>query len=150
MKPPEIMVSPMELAHLDDVHAIEERSFSVPWSRKDLLKEITENKHALYKVALLDGKVLGYAGMWHIVNEGHINNIAVDEPFRRMGVGSRLLEALIAEARTREMAGLTLEVRVGNGAAQRLYHKYGFKPEGLRKNYYTDTREDAVIMWKHL
>ena len=168
-------ITDMTLAHLDAIYEIETRSFSIPWSKNELRKEIAENKHAIYKVALLeppsnpitvpesgnmplegpgqspqDFEIVGYAGLWHIINEGHITNIAVDIPYRRMGVGSLLIEELIATARVREMIGLTLEVRIGNAAAQKLYTKYGFKPEGIRKRYYADTGEDAVIMWKYL
>ena len=77
------------------------------------------------------------------------NNIAVAEAYRRRGVGSLLMERLILAAKTSEMIGLTLEVRAGNRAAMGLYHKYGFAAEGYRKNYYADTKEDAVIMWKY-
>lgn len=145
-----ITITDMTLAHLDAVYEIETHSFSIPWSKNELRKEITENKHAIYKVAIMDsGEITGYAGLWHVVNEGHITNIAVDTSFRRMGVGSRLVEALIAVAQEKEMIGLTLEVRIGNTAAQKLYTKYGFRPEGIRKRYYSDTGEDAVIMWKY-
>ena len=149
-----IKICDMEAEHLDGVYAIELNSFSIPWSKDELRKELS-NKHAVYKVAKIreaNGPVntlAGYIGMWHIVNEGHITNLAVDEPYRRMGVGSLLLEALIDLAVEQEMIGLTLEVRMANAAAQRLYTKYGFKPEGIRKNYYSDTKEDAVIMWKY-
>jgi len=84
-----------------------------------------------------------------VVNEGHITNIAVTEDCRRQGIGDMLLTALEAQARIRRMIGLTLEVRVGNEYAMRLYNKHGFKIEGLRKNYYADTKEDAAIMWKY-
>jgi ribosomal-protein-alanine N-acetyltransferase len=87
--------------------------------------------------------------MWRVVNEGHITNIAVAAKERRRGVGTLLLLNLTAKAREMNMFGLTLEVRIGNEQAQRLYTKFGFKPEGLRKNYYSDTKEDAVIMWKY-
>jgi ribosomal-protein-alanine N-acetyltransferase len=138
----------MTLDHLDEVHAIEKRSFSTPWSRKSIREEITR-ENAYYFTALDNesGAVAGYAGMWHIVNEGHINNVAVDEPYRKRGVGSLLMDALFETGRRLEMMGITLEVRVGNRAAMALYHKYGFKAEGFRKNYYADTKEDAVIMW---
>ena len=145
-----IRITDMTLAHLDAVYEVETRSFSIPWSKNELRKEIAENRHAIYKVALQDFTVVGYAGLWHVVNEGHITNIAVDIPYRRMGVGSLLIEELIATAQAREMIGLTLEVRIGNAAAQKLYTKHGFKPEGIRKRYYADTGEDAVIMWKYL
>lgn len=146
-----ITVQPMSPAHVDDVHAIEERSFLTPWS-KESIKEDLWNPRAIYFVAVDEeaGRIAGYAGMWHVINEGHINNIAVDEPYRRRGVASLLMDAFIEAARKKEMIGLTLEVRLGNRPAMGLYHKYGFKSEGIRKNYYTDTNEDAVIMWKYL
>lgn len=150
----EMQIADMDLSHLDVVYGIETRSFAVPWSKNELRKEIADNKFAIYKVALLDGVVVGYAGLWHIVNEGQITNIAVDIPYRKMGIGGMLVETLISCAIRLEMIGLTLEVRVSNKAAIALYERYGFKPEGLRKNYYArdgdGIREDAVIMWKYL
>jgi len=144
-------ITDLTLDCLDAVYEIESKSFAIPWSKNEMRKEISENKHAVYKAAIsASGKLAGYAGLWHIVNEGHITNIAVDNAFRRMGVGSMLIDSLIELAREREMMGLTLEVRVSNAAAQGLYKKYGFKPEGIRKRYYADTGEDAVIMWKYL
>ena len=151
-------VTDMTLAHLDEVYEIETHSFSIPWSKNEFRREIIENKHAIYKVALLaPSKVAGYAGMWHIVNEGQITNIAVAGKYRRKGVGSLLLESLIAAAYKKEMIGLTLEVRASNTAAQLFYKKYGFKPEGIRKGYYINpagqpgaNREDAIIMWKYI
>jgi len=140
----------MTLDHIDDIYEIELQSFSVPWDKSDFVKEITENDKAIYVVAAFDGEVAGYGGMWHIVNEGHITNIAVSEKYRQNGVGSAILAHLIDIAHEKEMIGLTLEVRVGNEAAMKMYSKFGFKAEGLRKNYYTDTKEDAVIMWCQL
>jgi ribosomal-protein-alanine N-acetyltransferase len=145
-------IRPMALADLDAVCEIERESFSIPWSRNDFHYEITQNKLALYLVAWAPatGRVAGYGGMWHVVTEGHITNIAVAPAYRGRGLGDALLAGLIALGREREMIGLTLEVRVGNRPAMNLYAKYGFKVEGLRKNYYADTKEDAVIMWRHL
>ena len=139
----------MTVEHIDAVHEIETSSFAFPWSKNQLLEEVTTNKHAIYKVAIIDTVVVGHAGMWHIINEGHITNIATKTPYRNMGIGSLLVEALIEEAKKLEMIGLTLEVRTSNIAAQNLYNKYGFKPEGIRKRYYADTGEDAVIMWNY-
>ena len=141
-------VIPMEARHLPQVCEIELDSFSIPWSKQEFEREFRENKLAVYFVACDNGEVIGYAGMWHVVNEGHITNIAVREDKRRMGVGDALARALIGEAERREMTGLTLEVRISNTRAQRLYAKHGFKVEGFRKNYYADTHEDAIIMWK--
>ena len=104
---------------------------------------------AIYYVAVEDGKILGYAGMWHVVVEGHITNVGVLEEARCKGIGSMLMEKLIEIGVEKKMYGITLEVRMGNAPAQALYHKYGFKAEGIRKNYYPDTKEDAIIMWKY-
>ena len=143
-------VCPMTADHVDEVWAIEERSFSQPWSKDDILGEISRKHSCCFVVLDSNGKVAGYAGMWHIINEGQINNIAVDEPYRRQGAGALLMEALIKEAAAREMIGLTLEVRIGNKAAMAMYHKFGFVVEGYRRGYYQDPREDAAIMWKYL
>ena len=145
----EIVIAPMEQHHLDEVLAIEESSFTTPWSRDALERELTENTLAVYIVATEDGRVVGYAGMWHVVTEGHITNVAVTETCRRRGIAGMMLKWLLDTAEHRGMMGVTLEVRITNAAAQRLYTKYGFKPEGFRKQYYTDTKEDAVIMWKY-
>jgi len=137
----------MEMRHLDAVCALEEACFAIPWSRESIQKEIEGNNMAIYFVAEQEGHVVGYGGMWHVVNEGHITNICVAEECRKQGIGDMLLRRLIDEAHAREMIGLTLEVRVSNGSAQRLYTRNGFKPEGIRKNYYAETKEDAVVMW---
>ena len=145
-----IKIEYMTLAHLEDVYAIELNSFSIPWEKEDFIKELNENKMAIYIVAFLDDEIVGYGGMWHIINEGHITNIAASEQYRRRGIGTAILRRMIEIANEKEMIGITLEVRVGNESAMKLYSKFGFKAEGLRKNYYTDTKEDAVIMWKDL
>jgi ribosomal-protein-alanine N-acetyltransferase len=145
-----IETTAMGLEHLDAVYEIESDSFAIPWTRRELEHEIAGNNLAIYFVAKDGDMVVGYCGMWHVVNEGHITNIAVAESHRRQGIGGMLIKALEAEARARDMIGLTLEVRVGNERAMRLYGKHGFKIEGIRKNYYADTQEDAAIMWKYL
>ena len=144
-----IEIIPMEEAHIDGVLAVEEATFSIPWTRADFMREVRENKLAISYIARLDGKIVGYAGMWHVITEGHITNVAVLEEVRGQGIGAMLMEKLIAVALEKEMIGITLEVRIGNAPAQGLYHKYGFRAEGIRKNYYPDTHEDAVIMWKY-
>lgn len=147
------VIEPMRIERLDEVLAIERDCFSIPWSRESFQQELADNKIATYVVATTvaspGGKIAGYAGMWHVVTEGHITNIAVGPAFRRQGVGSLLLGHFIALAVEKNMIGLTLEVRVGNEGAITLYHRHGFVVEGIRKNYYADTREDAVIMWKY-
>lgn len=145
----EINIVPMELHHVDQVVFVEENTFSITWSKDDFLRELNQNNMAVYFVALVDGNVVGYAGMWHVINEGHITNVAVLHDFRRLGIGNMFIEKLFEIAKDREMIGITLEVRINNVAAQKLYSNWGFRSEGIRKNYYADTKEDAVIMWKY-
>jgi len=145
----------MQAQHLDAVYEIECASFTTPWSKESLLREITENEHAVYVVAMLfeafrDPMVVGYAGMWHVADEGHITNLAVKPRYREKGVASTILANLSEFAAKRGISAITLEVRVGNITAQKLYAKHGFAVEGLRKGYYADTGEDAYIMWKNL
>lgn len=135
--------------HLDGIMAVEKLSFKIPWSRESFIEEITRNKFAIYISAVLDGMVIGYAGMWGVLDEGHITNIAVHPEFRNMGVGSLLLQGLIDRARERDISRMTLEVRKNNETAQRLYRKFGFEVKGVRKGYYADNGEDALIMWKN-
>ena len=142
-------ILPMKEEHIDAVLHIEESCFAIPWTKADFEREMTQNQFAIYRIAVLDGKIVGYAGMWHIVTEGHITNVAVLPEYRRQGIGNALIEEMIVIAEQKEMIGMTLEVRISNIAAQKLYAKYGFRPEGFRKNYYQDTKEDAIIMWKY-
>jgi len=134
--------------HLDDIMVIENLSFAIPWTRQSFIEEITSNKFAIYLSASLNNVVVGYAGMWNVCGEGHITNIAVHPEFRGCGIGSLLLEGLIEEARKAGIERMTLEVRKSNIIAQNLYKKYGFVACGLRKSYYADNKEDALIMWK--
>ena len=120
-----IEIVPMAEEHIDGVVTLEEATFSIPWTRTDFEREVRENTMAIYYVALMDGRVVGYAGMWHVVTEGHITNVGVLEEVRGEGIGSMLMEKLIEAALEKEMTGITLEVRMGNQPAQALYHKYG-------------------------
>ena len=142
-------IIPMTVEHIDGVLAVEEATFSIPWTRKDFEREMTENNLAIYYVAVADGKIVGYAGMWHVITEGHITNVAVLEDYRKQGIGDALMAQLEQVAMEKEMIGITLEVRISNAPAQHLYHKHGYRAEGLRNNYYPDTHDDAVIMWKY-
>jgi len=144
-----IIVTPMNHTHAQSVHEIESHSFSDPWAISDILFEMNQ-PHSVSVVAIYDGELAGYASMRHIVNEGHICNIAVHESHRKKGIGSALVDALTAEAVAREMIGITLEVRIGNRAAMALYHKHGFIVEGYRRGYYRYPTEDAAIMWKYI
>ena len=138
-----------ELHHAAQMFAIENEAFAAPWSQDALMQEIS-HKHAVCFVATDENeKIHGHAYMRQIINEGHINNIAVQKESRRLGIGSLLANALIAAAHSREMIGLTLEVRESNAAAIALYKKHGFKEEGIRKNYYANPTEDGIIMWNY-
>lgn len=138
----------MRVEDLEAVMAIEEQSFPTPWSRGAYQRELTENPYAVYLVAECQGEVAGYIGCWILIDEAHITNVAVHPQFRRLGIGGRLLGAVLTEAAVRGSRRATLEVRPSNFGAQTLYQKYGFSFHGVRKNYYTDTHEDALIMWK--
>lgn len=140
----------MTTEHIKDVHKIEEDCFYIPWSEKSFYDELTKNKMAIYIVAKENNEIIGYGGMWHVINEGHITNIAVKNEYRRKGIGSKIIDELINIAKEKEMIGITLEVRTSNNIAQNLYKKKGFIIEGIRKEYYDDNKEDAILMWKHL
>ena len=136
---------PMERAHLGQIAALERRCFSSPWS-ESLLAQVLDNENASYLVAQgEDGTVLGYAGMQVILDEGYIDNIAVHPDYRRQGVAEALLGAF-ARFGAVHLAFLTLEVRPSNTAAVALYEKHGFQLVGCRRNYYTNPREDALLM----
>lgn len=133
---------------IDAVVIIEQESFSTPWSRSAFETEMGDNPLARYLVVDMDGQVIGYAGMWLILDEAHVTNVAVLPAYRGQGIGKTLLAALICHAKAQGAVCMTLEVRVSNDGAQRLYSGMGFVPRGLRRQYYTDTREDALIMWR--
>ena len=122
--------------------------FSAPWSEVSFEKEIKENHLAFYIVAEVDGSMVGYAGLWCIVDEGHITNVAVHPDYRRKGIGEALVSVLLEHTIKSGILSHTLEVRASNEAAISLYTKFGFQPAGLRKNYYEDNGEDAIIMWR--
>lgn len=135
--------------HIDDIMIVENLSFRIPWSRDSIVEEITRNKSARYLSARVGGRVVGYAGIWCVCGEGHITNVAVHPEFRGSGIGSKLVENLIDLAKKEGISSMTLEVRKSNLIAQGLYKKYGFEIGGIRKAYYADNGEDALIMWKH-
>ncbi len=145
----DVEVVKMTAEHIDDVMVIEKLSFSTPWSRDAFVEEISNNKFARYLCARANGKVIGYAGFWKVCDEGHITNIAVHPEFRKNKVGSILMERLLDAAVKEGVTAVTLEVRKSNIAAQNLYKKFGFKVAGIRKGYYADNGEDALIMWKY-
>ena len=136
----------MTLDDLPAVHAIERASFSTPWPDDAYRSELQTNRLASYLVARAGDEVVGFAGIWLMVDEAHITTFAVHPAWRRRGIGERLLVAVLDVALRRHAREATLEVRLSNVAARRLYEKYGFRPVGLRPRYYTDNGEDALIM----
>lgn len=145
-----VNIEKMSEKHIDGVMNVEVNSFSIPWSRQSFCDEL-ENKLAVYFVAVdSTGNVAGYIGLWSVAGEGDITNIAVLPGFRKSGIGSKLLKKAISYCLENNLSRLTLEVRTTNIPAQNLYSKFGFSAIGIRKNYYADTHEDAVIMEKIL
>ncbi|MBP3284665.1 MAG: ribosomal protein S18-alanine N-acetyltransferase [Clostridia bacterium] len=145
-----IVIEEMKLDDIDDVVEVEKDCFSVPWSRESFVREITKNHLAIYLVAKVEEKAVGYIGVWKVMNEGHITNVAVHSAFRRQGIAQRLISELLSLCEKQEIDSFTLEVRETNEAAKALYRKFGFQESGKRKGYYQDNGEDAVIMWKYL
>ena len=138
-------IVPMDRSHLESIAALERQCFSVPWSIP-MLEEELFNPQASFLVAEGEnGQVLGYAGLQVVLDEGYIANIAVDPKWRRQGLAGELLEVYCRFAQA-HLAFLTLEVRASNEAAIALYVKHGFVQAGVRKNYYQDPKEDALIM----
>src|SRR6187402_2192791 len=144
--PVKLVIEPMQLDDLDAIHGIELASFSSPWPPNAYRSELQTNRLASYLVARVDGEIVAYGGMWLMVDEAHITTFAVHPAWRRQRVGERLLLAFIDLAVARQAREATLEVRLSNIAARRLYEKYGFRPVGLRPRYYSDDNEDALIM----
>jgi [ribosomal protein S18]-alanine N-acetyltransferase len=137
---------PVSRDNVDQVAEIEKECFSTPWSREMLL-EAMENLTASFIAAEADdGTILGYAGVNVVMDEGYIDNVAVRKAYRRNGVASALLDVFIRFAQAHELAFLTLEVRSSKEAAIALYPRHGFEEAGRRKNYYSDPKEDAIIM----
>ena len=145
----EAFIRPIREEDVSQIHEIETLCFPMPWSEESILHDVKENVVARWLV--MDdgeGRVLAYAGMWFVLDEAHVCNVAVHPDFRRMGYGRRILEALVDMAKANSMTLMTLEVRRSNLAAQALYHQCGFLDVGYRKRYYEDNKEDALIMYR--
>lgn len=143
------VIRQMRCEDIDGVLAVEQKSFTTPWSKLMFLDEL-QNPRSHYFVAEMSDIIVAYAGLWVIIDEGHITNIAVDPSYRRMKIGTRLMEKIFEMAHNNRLRGLTLEVRASNTEAISLYKRFGFRIEGIRKNYYSDNQEDALIMWSYL
>lgn len=135
---------------IDDVLKVEHESFSVPWSREAFYNEITKNQFAAYIVIEENGQVIGYSGTWVVTDEAHVTNVAILPQYRGRKLGEAMMKKLMEIASELGAKTMTLEVRLSNEVARKLYRKLGFQDGGIRKNYYTDNQEDALIMWVNL
>lgn len=143
----EFKIRPMTPQDIDSVLLVEQQSFSQPWSRRAFEAEMEDNSLARYLVLEDAEKIIGYAGLWLILDEAHITNIAVLPAYQGQGLGERLMTSLINCAKNQGATSMTLEVRVSNAVARSLYTKLGFEIRGRRRQYYSETKEDALIMW---
>lgn len=142
-----ITIDDMKIEDIPAVQAVENASFPVPWPANAFRQELTQNRNAHYIVAREGDHVIGYAGLWLSLDEAHITTFAVLPAYRRQKIGERMLLSIFDRAQKLGAEWLTLEVRASNLAAQKLYEKYGFRPAGIRRRYYSDNNEDAIIMW---
>lgn len=135
---------------LSDVIHIEKSSFSAPWTKEILHQELHHNDYAHYFVLLYEEKIVGYAGLWIVIDDAQVTTIAIHPKYRRKGLGEMLFRYLLNYAISQRVKRFSLEVRISNIAAQKLYRKHGLVPGGVRKNYYENNQEDALIMWVNL
>jgi ribosomal-protein-alanine N-acetyltransferase len=140
---------PLRRRHIRSVLRIEAQVYPKPWSLPLFMSELNLRNSRHYVAARIDGAVAGYGGLMFSPDEAHVTTIAVDPAWHRHQVGSRLLLNLARAALIHGSRHLTLEVRVSNAAAQAMYRRFGFETAGLRKNYYAETNEDALIMWAY-
>jgi ribosomal-protein-alanine N-acetyltransferase len=145
----DVRVQLMRRRHLRSVLRVDHEVCPRPWTLALFLSELAAGPSRHYVVARAGTAVVGYGGLMVSVGEGHITTLAVDPPWQRRSVGTRLLLALASYGVDEGCTGLTLEVRMGNVAAQALYRRFGFVPAGVRRGYYAETKEDALIMWAH-
>ncbi|MER2114054.1 MAG: ribosomal protein S18-alanine N-acetyltransferase [Solibacillus isronensis] len=141
----------MTIDDVQAVHKIELASFPTPWTLDSFYYEMTENQFAHYLVAEDEnGEIIGFCGIWLVIDAAQITNVAVVQSVRGQGIGETLMREAMRVAKEANMDVMSLEVRVTNTVAQNLYRKLGFQDGGLRKGYYTDNQEDALVMWVNL
>ena len=143
---PVLRIRPMTISDLPAVQLIERASFTTPWPPQAYRQELEANRLAAYLVGEIGGEIVAYGGIWLMVDEAHVTTFAVHPRYRRRRIGERLLLSLLDLSIARHAREATLEVRLSNLAARRLYEKYGFRPVGIRPRYYSDNQEDALIM----
>lgn len=137
----------MTLHDVNKVYEIEKESFTLAWTKEAFEQEMVKNEFAYYVVAETEEDIIGYCGMWLVIDEAHITNIAISPSQRGKKLGEALMKAAIDAAKAHGAKLMTLEARVSNIVAINLYKKLGFQNGGIRKGYYTDNQEDAIVMW---
>ena len=142
-----VRLSPLRRRHLRSVVRIEEECYPRPWSATLFLSEIAQRTSRRYIVATIGPLVVGYCGLMVVGDDGHITTVTVDPAWHRRGIATLMLLDVARTAPAHGVRNLTLEVRVSNAPAQVLYRRFGFAPVGVRKNYYAETGEDAIVMW---
>ncbi|MFC4389344.1 ribosomal protein S18-alanine N-acetyltransferase [Gracilibacillus marinus] len=145
-----IEIREMTEADIESVLEIDQLSFANPWPINIYYDELNKNSYAHYFVVTVDQKVVGFCGTWIVIDEAQITNIAIHPAYRGKRYGDGLFQHVINFAIANNVSRLSLEVRVSNIPAQQLYKKYGLVPGGIRKNYYTDNQEDALVLWVNL
>jgi len=145
----DVHIAPMRRRHLRSVVRIESQVYPRPWSHSLFVSELALRSSRAYVVAKVGREVVGYAGLMMSLSDGHITTIAVDPAWHRHEIGTRLLLTLAHEAIDRGARAMTLEVRLSNRGAQEMYKRFGFNAVGVRKGYYADTGEDALVMWSY-
>jgi [ribosomal protein S18]-alanine N-acetyltransferase len=146
-EPVELEIQRMRRRHLKGVMAIERQVYPRPWSPNLFLSEMSDMRNRTYLVARMGKDVVGYGGVMSYGDEAHVTTIAVDPAHHRHKIGTRILYELVSEGIRMGARAISLEVRVSNFGAQRLYGQFGFRPVGIRKGYYQETGEDALVMW---
>jgi ribosomal-protein-alanine N-acetyltransferase len=143
------LIRSMETKDLDGILEVEMNCFTTPWTR-NMFEDELYNPNAYYSVVEVNEKIVGYVGFWKIIDEAHITNVAIHKDFRRLGLGRALITDMLDKVKDLEIIAVTLEVRVSNFAAISLYESFGFVSSGVRRGYYSDNNEDALIMWLKL
>lgn len=145
-----IEIREMVAEDIQEVLAIDEQIFTSSWTEGIFKHELLDNKYAHYFVVEADGEIVGYCGLWIVEDDAQVTNIGLLEKYRGYKIGEKLFGFAIQYAMSHGVKRLSLEVRVSNVVAQKMYEKFGFVHGGIRKNYYTDNGEDAIVMWVNL
>ena len=143
-----LRIVPLVAEHIPAILEIEKDSNTAAWSERSFLNEL-DHAHGVFVVAFLDKNLVGYGGMWLVVDEAHITTVAVSPNHRRQGIGKRIMEDLLHKAEEAGMICSTLEVRASNEAAIKMYESLGYVATAHRRGYYPDNKEDALVMWKY-